>query len=102
MIITTIKIHGLPQKRKEILQTIKGLVDQMAKDDGCKRADLYRDLYDRDVFYIMEEWKTVSDLEKHKKSKSLAILFGLESLLVESLEIQYAVDCKLLNEKNED
>ncbi|MGB3210816.1 MAG: antibiotic biosynthesis monooxygenase [Desulforhopalus sp.] len=95
MIITTIRLHGLPQKRKEIIQTVRGLADQMAKDDGCNYADFYQDLHDKNVFYLMEEWKTASDLENHKKSKSYAVLFGLEALLVESLEIKHAVKCKL-------
>lgn len=98
MILTTIKIHSQHQKRKEILQTIRGLAEEIAKADGCNGADLYQDLCDKDVFYILEEWRTEKDLEKHKKSKSLAVLFGLESLLVKSLEIQHAVNCKSVNE----
>ena len=94
MIITTIKLHGLPQKRREIIQTIKGLAHQTAKDDGCKNSDFYQDLYDKDIFYLTKEWQTANDLEKYKKSKSLAVLFGLEALLVESLEIKHAVKCK--------
>ena len=93
MITTTIKIHGLPQKRREIIQTIKGLAERLAKDDGCNNASIYQDLHDKNVFYLMEEWKTASDLEKYKKSKSLAVLLGLEALLVESLEIKHAVKC---------
>jgi quinol monooxygenase YgiN len=95
MIITTIKLHGLPQKRKEILQTIRGLANQTAKDDGCNNSDFYQDLYDKDIFYLTAEWQTASDLEKYKKSKELAVLFGLEALLVESLDIKHAVKCKL-------
>lgn len=93
MIITTIKLHGLPQKRKEILQTITGLADGIEKYEGCHNACLYQDLHDKDIFYFMEEWKTAVDLEKHKKSKSYSVLFGLESLLVEALDIKYAVKC---------
>lgn len=91
MIITTIKIHGRPEKRKEILLTLKGLTKQMIKDGSCVKADLYRDVSDRDVFYFARECRTKSDLEKYKTSKSLAVLLGLESLLTESLEINHAV-----------
>lgn len=93
MIITTIKLHGLPQKRKEIEQTITGLADGMAKYEGCHNANLYQDMHDKDIFYLMEEWKTAVDLERYKKSKSYAVLFGLESLLVEALDIKHAVKC---------
>ena len=93
MIITTIKLHGLPQKRKEIVQTITGLADEMAKFEGCHNANFYQDLHDKDIFYLMEEWKTAIDLERYKKSKPYAVLFGLESLLVEELDIKHAVKC---------
>ena len=86
MIITTIKLHGLPQKRKEIVQTITGLTDGMAKYEGCHKANLYQDLHDKDIFYLMEEWKTAVDLERYKKSKSYAVLF-------EALDIKHAVKC---------
>jgi len=97
MIITTIKLHGLPQKRLEIMQTIRGVASEMARDDGSKSIDFYQDLQDKNIFYLMKEWQTTNDLEKYKKSKSLAVLFGLEALLVESLEIKHAVKCTAEN-----
>lgn len=94
MILTTIKVHGQTTKRKEIIQTIRELAGRMVEDEGCLKADLYMDLEDKDTFYFMEEWCTKSDLEKFKNSKSLAVLLGLESLLVEGLEIKHAVKCR--------
>lgn len=93
MIITTIKLHGQPHKRKEIVQTVTGLADGMAKYEGCDNASLYQDIHDKDIFYFMEEWKTALDFERYKKSNSYAVLFGLESLLVEALDIKHAVKC---------
>lgn len=91
MIITTIKIHSRTQKRKEIVQTIKGLTEQLTKDGVCVKADLYQDLDDKDTLYLMEEWQSRKDLEKFKTSKSLAVLLGLETLLADSVEINHAV-----------
>ncbi len=98
MIVTTIKIHGLSQKRREILQTIKGLADQVVKDGGCTKADFYQDIENKDIFYLMEEWQTVDDLEKFLKSRSLAVLLGLDNLLAERLEIKHAVKCTIGSE----
>lgn len=94
MILTTIKVHGQSAKRKEIIQTINELAGRMADDEGCLKADLYIDIDDKDTFYFMEEWSTLGDLEKYKKSKSLTVLLGLESLLVEGLEIKHAIKCE--------
>jgi quinol monooxygenase YgiN len=85
MIITTIKIHGRSGKRKEIVQTINGLSEQMIKNGECLRADLCLDLDVKDTFYFMVEWQTRKDLEKYKSSKSLAVL------LADSVEIINAV-----------
>ena len=94
MILTTIKVHGQSAKRKEIIQTINELAGRLADDEGCLKADLYVDIDDNDTFYFMEEWSTQVDLEKYKKSKSLSVLLGLESLSVEGLEIKHAIKCE--------
>ena len=91
MIITTIKILCRKGKRKEIVQTIKGLTEQLIKEGGCVKADLYQDLDDKDTLYFTQEWQTRKDLEKYKTSKSLAVLLGLETLLADSVEIKHAV-----------
>ncbi|TKB26243.1 hypothetical protein FCL47_10945 [Desulfopila sp. IMCC35006] len=93
MIVTTIKIHGLSRKRREIIQTIKGLADQVVKDEGCTSADFYQDMENKDIFYLLEEWKTIEDLERYLNSRSLAVLLGLDNLLAERLEIKHAVKC---------
>ncbi len=91
MIITTIKILCRQGKRKEIVQTIKGLTEQLIKERGCVKADLYQDLDDQDTLYFAQEWQTIGDLEKHKTSKFLAVLLGLETLLAASVEVKHAV-----------
>ena len=91
MMITTVKILCRKEKRKEIVQTIQGLMEQLIKEGDCVKADLYQDLDNKDILYFNEEWQTRKDLEKYKTSKSLAVLLGLESLLAESVEINHAV-----------
>ena len=91
MLITIIKIRCRREKRKEIVQTIKGLTEQLTKDGGIGKADLYQDLDNKDILYFTQEWQTRKDLEKYKISKSLAVLFGLETLLAESVEISHLV-----------
>jgi quinol monooxygenase YgiN len=91
MIITTIKIHGRSEKRREIVQTFKGLPEQLIQNEGCLKTNLFQDLDDNDTFYFTKECQTREDLGKFKISKSLAVLLGLETLLVESVEIKHAV-----------
>lgn len=85
--MTTIKLHARSEKRKEILQTINGLISLMLNRSGCMGVSLYRDIDNRDVVYVLEKWSTRKDLERYRKSKSFSILLGLETLLVSSPEI---------------
>lgn len=91
MILTTIKIHGRAEKRTEIVQTIRGLSEQLIEREGCLKADLYQDLDDKNIFYLLEVWPTRKHLESHMTSKSQAVLLGLETVLAKSLEIYHAV-----------
>lgn len=91
MITTTITIHGRNGKQKEIVQTLTGLIEQMAGYGGCLRAELYRSLNDENTFYIIEEWSTNKDLKKYKNSRYMNVLLGLEVVLSESLQIDHAV-----------
>ena len=91
MIVTTIKIHCRSGKRRVIVQTIKGLAEQLVLNGECLKAELYQGLDDKETFYIIEEWQTWKALEKYKSLKSLAVLLGLETLLAESVEIKHTV-----------
>lgn len=94
MILYIIKLHGLNNKRKEIFQTVCELVDSMVKCPGCKRADIYRDMEDRNIVYLVEEWKTKKSFEQYRESTSLSVLLGLETLLEEKIDIRQAVRCR--------
>ncbi len=87
MILTTIKLHARSEKRKEILQTVNGLSSLMLSRSGCLGVNLYLDVDDRDIVYVLERWLSKKDLERYRKSKSFSILLGLETLLVSSPEI---------------
>ena len=91
MIISTVRIHGRADKRKEILQTLRGLTETLVDRDGCLGAELFRDLENRDTLYVVERWRSQRDLIQHRQSRTMAVLRGLESLLVEAIEVQHAV-----------
>lgn len=94
MILTIIKMHGRSTKRKEILQTIKELDSKATQQEGCVATGYYEDMDDRDIHYILEEWRSAKDLERYKNSKSYNALLGIEALLTEPLEIQHTLKCK--------
>jgi quinol monooxygenase YgiN len=92
VITTTIKIHFNSKHRKEVLQTVDILSEQDLKSEGCLKAEICKGVSDKDTLYFVEEWATEKDLEKHKKSKSMAVLLGFQYLLVEAVQIVKSVN----------
>ena len=69
MITATIKLHGRHEKRREILQTIKGLVNQLSKDTNCNQVKLYQEIDDEDTFFLVEDWPSERDLNEYLSSQ---------------------------------
>jgi len=88
MITASITIHGQHEKRIEILQTMKGLKDQLARDTRCKQVDIYQDIDDKNTFFLVEEWLTGHDLDDYLSSRLFKILLGIAPILKEPLEIK--------------
>lgn len=88
MITTKIKLHFHSKNRKEVSQTLDRLSMQDLKAEGCRKAEVWRDVDDKNILYFVEEWASDKALEKHKRSKTMGVLFGLQYLLVEGLQTQ--------------
>jgi quinol monooxygenase YgiN len=89
MIITTVKLKGLQDKRREILQTINGIADQVRRCEGCAAVNCYQDINDRNVFFYVQEWRTSQDMNDHLNSKLFSALLDIKSILAEPPQIQY-------------
>lgn len=89
MIIASVKLKGLRDKRREIVQTINGIADQVRRCEGCAGVHCYQDINDRNVFYYIQEWRTRQDMNDHLNSKLFAALLGIQSILAEPPQIEY-------------
>lgn len=88
MIISTVKLKGRQDKSREIMQTIRGIADQVRECAGCLSVNCYQDIEDRNVFYYVQEWRTREDMDNHLNSKLFAALLGLKSILTEAPQIE--------------
>ncbi len=87
IIIRTIMI-SLPEKHKEVLQTLLSLIDQPGKEKGCLSYDIFSDIEDKHVFTLISEWESRQHLDQHMKSDRFAVLLGTKSLLRKPMTIQ--------------
>lgn len=88
MYVSSIRMKGRPGKRKEIIQTINGVLDQLKLKTGCLDVASYQDLADENIFYVVEEWQTEQDMNEYLHSKLFAVLLGIKAILVEMPEVK--------------
>ncbi|MEJ2023506.1 MAG: putative quinol monooxygenase [Deltaproteobacteria bacterium] len=88
MVLVLITLSALPEKRKEVLQTLQSMIEPMRKEKGCLSYDVFCRIDVKAVFNLIEEWNTREDLDRHIRSERFTVLLGTKSLLVKSLEIE--------------
>ena len=88
MIVVSISMHVLPEKQKELVQTILSMVGSMEKAAGCLKYALFCNMEDRNLLNLLEEWQTRKDLDQHLRSELFGVLLGTKILLTEPHGIQ--------------
>ncbi len=88
MIIFRIAMNALPEKQKEVFQTLLSMIESTAKEKGCLSHRVFRDIEDENGFSLIDEWETREDLDQHIMSAKFGVLLGTKSLLCEPPNIQ--------------
>ena len=88
MIIVKIMMNALPEKRKEVLQTLLSMIASIRQEKGCRSYQGFQDIEDESVFSLIGEWETLEDLENHIRSERFGVLLGSNILLNENQNIQ--------------
>jgi len=84
MIIVRITMHVLPEKHKEIVQTLLSLMHPMEREAGCLSYAILCDVNDKNMICVLEEWESRKMLDQHLKSDLFGVLLGSKSLLCHS------------------
>ncbi|MCX5869585.1 MAG: antibiotic biosynthesis monooxygenase [Deltaproteobacteria bacterium] len=88
MIIVRTIINVLPEKQKEVLQTLLSLIELPEKEKGCLSYGIFADIEDENIFNLISEWQTRQHLDHHMRSDRFSVLLGTKSLLSEPMNIQ--------------
>lgn len=88
MIVSAISMKGRTEKRKEIIQTICCLCDEVKNIEGCMSSRAYQGINDKDSFYIVKEWGDQQGLDRYLASKHFAVLLGIEPILAEKPQVR--------------
>lgn len=88
MIIVRIGLIPLPEKQKEVMQTLLSMIESTGKERGCLSHHVFRDIEDENVFSLIDEREIREDLDQHIRSAKFGVLLGTKSLLCEPPNIQ--------------
>ncbi|MDD1751356.1 MAG: antibiotic biosynthesis monooxygenase [Methanothrix sp.] len=89
MIQATLKMIVRPERRDDLLDTMKGMLEPTRVERGCLSYRLYEDIENRNAFILLEEWATQEDLERHISKDNQRQLLTLLDLLSEQPELRY-------------
>lgn len=81
MIVNTTRITVPPEKRTELLQTIRRLLEPSKRAQGCRTFDFYLDAADENSTLLVSEWETETDLNNYLGSDDFAVLRGAITVL---------------------
>jgi len=88
MIIVRITMNALPEKQKELMQTLLSMIETTGLERGCLSYDGCCHLGDDTTFSLIGEWATREDLNRHIRSERFSVLLGTKSLLAQPLDIK--------------
>lgn len=88
MMVVRITMNVLPEKQKEVVQTLLSMMDPMERETGCLSYSLLCDMKDRNLLCVLEEWESREKLNHHLNSDIFGILLGTKSLLCQPHGIQ--------------
>ncbi|MCJ7541300.1 MAG: antibiotic biosynthesis monooxygenase [Desulfobacterales bacterium] len=88
MIIAKIIMNALPEKRKEVFQTLLSMIEILRQEKGCRSCQVFQDIEDENVFSVVQKWETREDLEQHMRSDRFSVLLGTNILLKKQQDIR--------------
>lgn len=88
-ILVTLKMIVRPERRSDLLETMRGMLEPTRVERGCLSYRLYEDVEDINTFVLVEEWKTQKDLESHIRTDNQRRLLALMDLLSEQPELRF-------------
>jgi quinol monooxygenase YgiN len=83
MIVVRITMNVIPEKQKELAQTLFSMIGPMEKEAGCLSYALFRNMGDKNLLNRLEEWQTRIGFDQHLRSEMFGVLLGTKSLRTE-------------------
>ena len=87
--LVTLRMIVQPERRRDLLETMRGMLEPARVERGCLSYRLYQDVEDRNTLVLVEEWETQKDIENHIRTDNQRRLLALMDLLSEPPELRF-------------
>ena len=77
-----------PEKREELLQTLRSLAGEIRQDPGCVVCAVCLEETVQ-FFVVVSGWKSAADLQRHLRSEHFRVLSGASRLLGAEAEVGF-------------
>jgi len=81
-------MNVLPEKQKELWQTLISLIRISEKENGYMSFDIFCDIDNMNIFNLISEWKTRQQMNQYLRSDRFTVLLGTRSLLSEPFTVR--------------
>lgn len=88
-VLVTLRMTVRPEKRNDLLKTIRGMLEPARVGRGCLSYRFYEDVENKNAFVLMEEWASQQDVENHIRTDIQGRILALMDLLSEKPELQF-------------
>jgi quinol monooxygenase YgiN len=83
-------LHGKPEKRDDLLATLREFVKPTRAEEGCVEYHLHVSDDDPNKFFFYENWRSKPDLDVHLKTPLLTAFFNRRmDLLEKEVDMNY-------------
>ena len=89
MILATLRMIVRPERRSDLLETMRGMLEPARVERGCLSYRFYEDVENKNAFVLLEEWATQEELERHISKDNERRLLALMDLLSEQPELRF-------------
>jgi quinol monooxygenase YgiN len=89
MILSTLRMAVPPQRRGEVLKTIKSMKWETRIQPGCLSSRLYRDEDEESVFMLEEVWSNQDQLDRYLRSEEYRRMLLVMEMAGEPPEIKF-------------
>jgi quinol monooxygenase YgiN len=89
MTLVTLRMTVRPEKRTDVLEAMRGMLEPTRVERGCLSYRLYEEVGSRNALILVEEWETQEDLESHLRTDNQRRLLELMDLSSEQPELRF-------------